>query len=452
MSKGTIVIILAQDHAMLDDKPGDAFGDVLEMAKNMQEEGINVVLIGDGKKNLSLDDIKLKLEQIKDPNTTLFIGAHGGALPSIFGHEELIIDGVSSGNWITDFNYISELYKIVPPNFTTVIQSSCSSGIAIHQANENLPKGTLFLPMGNEQSIFSDYWSSFHSISQSKSYTTMDMYLQLLIESHSKSELGLDEAGNRLSEEELSKEYSIEGERLNKKIDAISISRTNMPTHFVIAGEDIINVEETLKSAKGNQYSDNMLAWWSERLHNVLIQKDYHLITDEEKNSLLAINGHEDIYYAQKRMPMLRRIADKITAGTLSEGDPDYAVGYAMIMTAIEVNNPQFGLKPKDTVLALGDSSDKRLVAGDFKYQNEIRGILSQLSPEQKKQIAATSLGRDFGLTGSLNYDVLSVSFVFEDHGVKRAEQFGNGDDEITFSEFMGKLNEISAKSNKGRR
>jgi len=455
MPQGTVAIILARDYTMLDDKLGNAFGGVLIMADSMKVRGIKVELIGDGKTNLSLDYIKQRLSAIKDPNAMLYIGAHGGD-GSIIGNSVLTIGGVSADNWLFDSNDASELYKIVPPNFKTVIQDSCHSGAAIQQAYENLPKGTVFLPLGGNNTIYGSYWNATPTIYQYKPYIASDLYLQLVIEAHEKFDLGLDNNGIPIaipSKEEREKLSPYDQKRWANRIEKFDLSRMNMPTHAVVAGERIQNIAAGLALSKGNHYSDAMLDWWSEHLHNVLMTVDERSIREglDSHSNQLVLNGNEDAYYAQMRRPMLRRIADKITAGTLKQGDPDYAIGYAMVYRAIEDEHPEFGLRRNDKVIQEAKLSDERLVGNHFKYYSEIRGVLSQLSPSLKRQIMATPLGKEMGLTGKIEDDVYSAIFAFKDHGVARAEQFGNHDDEITLPEFIEKLNQINAKLGKGR-
>jgi hypothetical protein len=439
---GTLVILYPRDWQKFDGTPDSAaFNGIPAFVERARARGINVKLIGDGTRVLSLDEVKRELEAVRGP-AALYIAAHGGE-PDLPGLDHNW-DGFSYGSQAKfpsanffnralfggDFIAAEALFRIVPPNYKTVIDYSCQSGTGIFLAQRYLPNSTQYLPISNRDlgSGGGETYLTFFALDNA--YTASDLYLQLVLSTHSRDYLGLDDPP--LSREAFSQLSPEKQREYHERRDFYRLNQRNLPTQIAVGDQNVLDLGAQITAAKGHRFTETQFNYFAATLKNVILMR-YPITLDDQNN------GREDEALSRGVRETLHSVARRIETGAITPRDPDYGIALAMFY---QLNILKGNIPLPVTLISRSSSDHQPVLSGYSKFERELHGLLQGADRKTQIPYRTLSLLRNLA-TNDYFHEAMSVSDmtfnlaeILRSHGITRIEQIGNGDDELTAQEF----------------
>jgi|GEM_PF-2949322 len=323
----TVVIVYPQDH-------NNALSSIPEMVERLREKGIAVVLIGDGKRELTLEEIEKELKKVEGP-ASLYIAAHGGENGEVGGitKENTGLDGVIDKFWYFDANRVdgADLFKIVPENFNTIVAGSCFGEINVEDAVKYLPKGTIFFPEWAKDTLgYSTRSSKFFFQHQSgklmdgtTEVTAPEFFFQIANKVHNPTDTA--ESLRRQGKEDIIDEFN-------------EIMSRNFPETIAIGGVGIVNLKNELKNITNENTSDQDIKEFLEEYDKLIQQKvDYIDIIGNKRTFQLGIDPDTGEYSEDLAIEQMRFFISVKEEGQLSPDDPYYVLMHAFAFDQSEV-------------------------------------------------------------------------------------------------------------------
>lgn len=344
---GTFVILWPEDH-------NGAFSDIPVLAENIRKTGVSVVVIGDGKTELSLDNVEQRLNAVKGP-ATLYIAAHGSNNSDVSSH---VIGGVNYGNsypsffsgglWddhflgrLKDGNGLvssAALFSKIPSNFNTVMEASCFSAAAVQDAARYLPKGTLFLPFSSsDQSGYGDNGNFASSASNAFSDGFTPLYSSELYYGM----LASLNAPNKTSAFNLRA-----GLETDEKSDRI---QNNFPDFIAVGGGYVFDMKKSMSELTNATSSDKTI--------NSFLNK-YDYLQDQSLNHLMYDRTTGDSSLAVRRN-IMREMITEIEEGKMTPDNKYYVLAQAYTFHRY-AEFSSFGLKDPQIANFQSDAEQKR--------------------------------------------------------------------------------------------
>lgn len=217
--KPTVLLVVGPGGMAFDEKEAKLAAD------NFKKTGADVVIIGDGKRNVSLEEVTKAAEGIKG-QLIVFTYAHGE-----------VKDGKHCVGLTEECNtptkdFFSQITKVRDGKKFDVFMASCHGGAAQAAANEVLPKGSAFVDLapGKQAVAGSDVTRFLETVAENKEF-----------------------------------EASMSGEKMLHDYLMTDL-KNRIPPSITIAGEGSYNLESILKEKIGQKFTEKE----KERAHKTL--------------------------------------------------------------------------------------------------------------------------------------------------------------------------------------
>jgi hypothetical protein len=301
----TLVVLHPFDPDMVDQYSEiAATGKTAQLIRAVRAAHGRVKEIGDGKRLLSLEEIRRELRKVKGA-AVLFISSHGETHPDRPDH---YTEGVTARDKESLQNkevLTRDILAALPKNYHAVYDCACYAGAAVDAAQQVLPKGTFFFTSVDAANPSSDAVTGFLTTAityyglQGKENNPLrlsDMYLDQLLVQYQHYQLP-----------PRSNEAPLEG----------------IPYRIAVGKEDVVDLVQKVQDLRGHHFSEEEIQRICGRLDNAMYS--LALLRVDVRNP-----GKETAdRYALPVSDIVHGVLRKIESGTMRPDDPEYVYALA---------------------------------------------------------------------------------------------------------------------------